>query len=68
MHICPQCNYEFENEYENICPKCSFSFDETLSCPYKISEKCVFTEADCLIKGLNFEDCKIYLKEAGINT
>lgn len=66
-HTCPVCDYIFENAFEDVCPNCSFSFNETLICPYKISQKCVFQNQECDIEGLNFEDCKIYLKEAGIS-
>ena len=66
MHECPQCGFNIEDSSIEICPKCSFDFNATLSCPYKISNKCVHRNSKCDIYGLNYEDCSIYLHKSGI--
>ena len=65
MHMCPECGFEIEDPAQEIC-KCGFDFGTTLDCPYKISGNCVSLKTKCNINGLDFEDCKIYLKDAGI--
>lgn len=62
MYNCPQCGKELEGE---IC-KCGFDINETLSCPFKISLRCIHTSEKCEIEGLDYEDCEIYLSKAGI--
>ena len=34
---------------------------------FKISDKCIHTNKDCYIEGLNFELCEIYLHKTGIH-
>lgn len=59
---CPRCGKEIELE---VC-ECGFNFNETLSCPYLISNACVHTQKQCNVYGLGFEDCSLYLHKAGI--
>jgi transposase-like protein len=65
MNTCPNCG--FESEDLEKCPECGFNFNYLLDCPYKISDKCIHTNKDCYIEGLNFELCEIYLHKAGIH-
>ena len=62
MYNCPQCGKEIETE---VC-ECGFDINTTLSCPFKISLRCVHSQEKCEIFGLDFEDCEIYLAKAGI--
>lgn len=63
MYSCPNCNTEIEEE---ICPNCGFDINTTLSCPYKISKKCVHNKQECPNYGLKYELCQIYLIKSGI--
>ena len=62
MYFCPKCGKEIEEE---IC-ECGFDINETLSCPFKISLRCIHNNEKCKINGLNYEDCVLYLEKAGI--
>ena len=62
MYFCPKCGKEIEEE---IC-ECGFDINETLSCPFKISLRCIHNNEKCEINGLNYEDCTLYLEKAGI--
>ena len=62
MSICPKCGKEVKLE---VC-ECGFNFNDLLTCPYKISNKCIHNQNKCEIYGLNFEDCKMYLHKSGI--
>jgi hypothetical protein len=64
MHECPQCAAVLDQDEER-CPKCGFNFNYLLDCPYKM-EKCIHTNKQCYIEGLNYELCEIYLHKAGI--
>ena len=66
MHQCPQCGFEITDVNIEICPQCEFDFNDTLSCPYKISNRCVHNGVPCAIKGLDYELCKMYLHKSGI--
>ena len=66
MHECPNCGFEIEDTEVEICPKCNFDFNDTISCPYKISRRCVHTRRECNIRGLNHESCRLYLQKSGI--
>lgn len=65
-HFCPQCNFEIEDSGCEICPQCNFDFNDTISCPYKISRRCVHISRECNVYGLGYEECKIYLNKSGI--
>lgn len=65
-HFCPQCNFEMKDSGTEICPQCGFDFNDTLSCPYKISRRCIHTRKECLVHGLQYEDCELYLNKSGI--
>lgn len=67
MHTCPNCGFDIQDEGLESCPQCSFNFSLLLSCPYTLSNKCVHTNKDCYIEGLNYELCSIYLHKSGIN-
>lgn len=67
MHECPQCGFNIEDSSIEICPNCQFDFNTTISCPYKISKRCIHSQKPCQIYGLNYEDCKLYLHKSGIN-
>ena len=62
FYNCPNCGKEISTE---TCD-CGFDINETLSCPYKVSLRCVHTSEKCEINGLNFEDCPLYLQKSGI--
>ena len=64
MNICPQCGKELDDR--EICDVCGFNFNYTLSCPHKLSGKCVHNQKDCFIEGLNLEDCQLFLHSTGI--
>lgn len=66
MHQCPQCGFNIKDSSIEVCEQCGFDFNTTLSCPYKISNRCIHLQKVCDIKGLNFEDCKLYLTKSGI--
>lgn len=66
MHDCPNCGFTINDMNKEICPNCNFDFNDTISCAYKISNKCVHTNKECNIRGLDFELCKIYLHNSGI--
>ena len=67
-HICPNCGYEFgiNEEYECVCKECGFDFGTTIQCSYLHNGKCLETGEICTVKGLDFEDCKIYLHTLGL--
>ena len=62
MYNCPQCGKEIDTD---TC-ECGFDINETLSCPYIISGNCIHTNKECNVRGLDYEDCHIYLHKAGI--
>lgn len=62
---CPNCG-NIMRDTEEVCIKCNFNFNDTLSCPYKVSGRCIFTQETCNIKGLGYEECSIYLHKAGL--
>lgn len=64
MSDCPNCGNDM-NEDE-ICNNCGFNFNDTLTCPCKVSLRCIHTEEKCEVVGLDFEDCSIYLTKNGI--
>ena len=68
MHECPECAFIMEDSSVEICPNCGFDFNATISCPYKISNRCIHNQNVCAIYGLNYEDCKIYLHKSGISS
>jgi len=67
MHECPQCGFDITQIGEDKCPECGFNFNYLLSCPYKISGKCIHNQKDCYIEGLNYENCTIYLHKSAIS-
>ena len=67
-HFCPSCGFNIEDSSIEICPNCYFDFNTTLSCPYKISNRCIHLQKVCEIAGLAYEDCKIYLHKSGIGS
>lgn len=66
MHECPQCGFNIEDINIEICPECGFDFNDTISCPYRISNRCIYSRKTCDIYGLDYEDCKLYLTKSGI--
>ena len=66
MHTCPNCNFDITDNSE-ICPECGFDFNTTLSCPYKISNKCIHRQKECGVYGLDYELCELYLHKSGIS-
>ena len=62
MYMCPQCGKEIDTE---VC-ECGVDINETLGCAYKISGNCVHTNKECNVRGLDYEECEIYLHKAGI--
>ena len=66
MHECPNCGFQIEDSGLEICPNCNFNFSSTLSCPYKISKRCVHSHNVCNVIGLDYESCKVYLHKSGI--
>ena len=66
MHDCPNCGNTIKDSSIEICPNCNFDFNDTISCPYKISNRCIHLNKPCTIKGLDYEVCKIYLNKSGI--
>ena len=66
MHTCPNCGNNIKELDVYICPECNFDFNSTVSCPYKISNKCVHKKIECTINGLDYELCKLYLHCSGI--
>ena len=66
MHICPNCSLYIQDSSAEICPQCKFNFNETLSCPYLISKRCVHSGEVCNVYGLDYEDCNTYLHKSGI--
>lgn len=66
MHECPKCGFNIEKIFEDRCPQCGFNFNYLLTCPYRLSNKCVHNSKDCYIEGLNYELCEIYLHKSGI--
>ena len=66
MHECPECGFSIQDSSLEICPECGFDFNDTISCPYKISNRCIHYQKPCPIHGLDYEDCKIYLHKSGI--
>lgn len=66
MHSCPKCGNLFENEESTLC-ECGFDFNNTITCPYKISNKCVHTNIECKVIGLDYEDCEIFNNKSGMN-
>ena len=66
MHTCPNCNFDIDDSSIEVCPQCNFDFNTTLSCPYRISNKCIHINKVCEVYGLNYEACNIYLKQSGI--
>lgn len=66
MHICPECGHEFEKQTEEICPKCGHNFNNELTCPMKVSLRCIADGKKCQITGLNFEDCAVFKHKNGL--
>lgn len=66
MHTCPQCGFDIQDSNMEVCANCKFDFNDTLSCPYKISNRCVHTHKECKVYGLAYEDCQMYLHKSGI--
>ena len=64
MQTCPNCGKELSDITEKC--ECGFNFNGTLDCPYKISLRCCHSGDKCEVSGLDFEDCNVYLKKAGI--
>lgn len=64
MYECPNCGKLIE---EDKC-ECGFNVNETLSCPYRISNKCIHESKECDVYGLDYELCDIYLHKTGIST
>ena len=62
---CPNCGNIMKDTQE-VCENCNFNFNDTLSCPYKVSNRCIFTSDKCNISGLGYEECSIYLHKAGL--
>lgn len=65
MQDCPNCGFSLEEDFE-ICPSCQFNFNDTISCPFKISLRCIHKSEKCEVSGLDYEICEIYLKKVGI--
>lgn len=66
MYECPNCGSMLETV--ETCPNCKYNIACTFSCPFKVSGNCVHEHIECNIEGLDYEVCKIYLKQAGIKT
>ena len=67
MHTCPNCGKDIQKLDLYVCPNCQFDFNDTVSCPYKISNKCVHNNKNCTLIGFNYEECKLYLHCSGIS-
>ena len=66
MHMCPNCGNELKEDDIEKCPNCDFDFNDTLTCPQKVSNRCIHTQQVCDIQGLNFELCKTFLHKTGM--
>lgn len=62
---CPNCGMIMEIDQE-VCNMCGFDFNDTLQCPYRISNRCIFSQLECKKIGLQYENCQTYLTKSGI--
>ena len=67
MHECPNCGNLINEMTAEICPQCNFNFNETLFCAYNLSGRCVHTQKECNVIGLDYESCPTYLHKSGIS-
>ena len=68
--LCPNCGNKITNPEIYICPNCTYDFGQLISCNYlNESKNCFLTGEPCNIKGLNYENCQIFINKfhLGIN-
>lgn len=58
--VCPNCG-NMITESMDTCPNCTYDFGQLIDCNYlKTDKTCTLTDKPCKIKGLDYENCKLY--------
>lgn len=66
--MCPNCGNIITDSDVYTCPNCTYDFGQLISCVYLDDDKkCFLTGEPCNIKGLDYENCEIYINKFHLN-